>query len=637
MKKTLSLLVAALTLGLASNAQVTTFPWTENFESITLGSNGFGEIPAGWIVYADNNANHSNYAVFGQGWVVADLGAGASAYSTSYLTNSSAVCDRWLVTPKLNMPSATGYFLEFDLYGQSDSYPESLKIMVSTTDSSKTSFTTTIFDEATVASGINHKIIDLSAFAGQSIYIAFINYGTDGFFVGIDNVKVSIPDPHGIAYAGGLVRKYAPMGSNFDFYTAVQNRGINPLTSYTLTYTINNGTPQTRTVNGINVAPYDYYIDTITISHASTGTVSIGLEVSAPNGQNDPDPTDNTGNLSLTIYDPATATERTALIEHFTTAVCPNCPSGHARVENGIRGHEDNVVWIAHHVGYYTDDMTINESNQMLAFFNDGGSTYAPAVMIDRNRNNATSEDPGPVFLPGSNFGTVLNNALDLTYVNVDLTNVYYNAATRELTATVSGSFIQDMTFDSPRISLYIMEDGIQGTQSGASGTYTHNHVIRACISDVWGDAGAITSTNAGATFSKTYTYTVPGNFDASKCWIAGFVSNYTSDINSRQVANAAKTGYLTTYNTPVSITDVESSIKVVSYPNPAAEMVYVTLDGKIRSYRMVDALGREVLSGENLSADILELDVRHLPQGLYLINVTSDLGVATQRVSIVR
>ena len=57
-------------------------------------------------------------------------------------------------------------------------------------------------------------------------------------------------------------------------------------------------------------------------------------------------------------------------------------------------------------------------------------------------------------------------------------------------------------------------------------------------------------------------------------------------------------------------IADVEASINVVTYPNPATKMAYVTAEGPIRSYEMVDAMGRKVMSQQNVNADILELNV---------------------------
>jgi hypothetical protein len=65
--------------------------------------------------------------------------------------------------------------------------------------------------------------------------------------------------------------------------------------------------------------------------------------------------------------------------------------------------------------------------------------------------------------------------------------------------------------------------------------------------------------------------------------------------------------------------------------------MAFVETGSTIRSYEMVDALGRVVMKAENLNATALELDVRALRQGVYFINVTTDNGVASQRLTIVK
>jgi hypothetical protein len=101
-----------------------------------------------------------------------------------------------------------------------------------------------------------------------------------------------------------------------------------------------------------------------------------------------------------------------------------------------------------------------------------------------------------------------------------------------------------------------------------------------------------------------------------------------------RTIANGTKSGYLTN----VAIEDVENtSISVNTYPNPATEMAVVEAGSTIRSYQMVDALGRVVMRSENLNVNALELDVRALAQGVYFINVTTDNGVASQRLTIVK
>ena len=634
MKKTLFFLAALLTFGLAANAQAA---WSENFEDVTVNSStNVGELPSGWTLYADNLPNYSNYTSWGQSWCVYNMGGWGKAAACMTYTNSTTPCDRWLVTPQITVPSSGDYKLVFDVVASQ--YSEKLTVMVSTTGTAKTDFTDVLIAETTLPAGNTVRFADLSTYAGQDIYVAFRCTTTDGLYLLVDNVEVTELPSASIDLVSVTAPSFVPMGGNFGFDVTVYNAAGQNMTSFDIEYDFNGGTSENVSVTGINVAPFTYYTKTISVSYPTAEALTINVVVSNPNGETDVDASNNSGSTNVTVYDPATTTERTSVMEHFTTAVCPNCPAGHTRLENAVQGQEDRVVWIAHHVGYHTDGMTINESNQMLTFFNDGGSTFAPAWMIDRNfdNNNAQSEYPGPAFFPGSDARAVLTNAISKpAFVTVNISDLNYDVDSRQLSVTVSGEFVSDMSFSSPRVSVYIMEDGIRASQSGASGLYTHNHVIRGCITNVWGDSDAITNTTAGSTFSKTYTYTVPQNWTASKCWLAAFVNDYGTNINTgRTIANGTKSGYLTT----VGIENAEmASISVTTFPNPATEIAFVEAESTIHSYTMVNAMGQVVMSAEGLNVDALELDVRNLAAGIYYVTITTDNGTATQRLSVVK
>ena len=108
--------------------------------------------------------------------------------------------------------------------------------------------------------------------------------------------------------------------------------------------------------------------------------------------------------------------------------------------------------------------------------------------------------------------------------------------------------------------------------------------------------------------------------------------------MKHRTILNATKSDYLLSGSDPTTgIGDVQAGMEVVTYPTPATEMVYVTAESAIRSYQMVDAMGRQVMSHENLNADILELNVSELAAGIYFITITTDHGTATQRVSVAK
>lgn len=619
------------------NASVTTFPWVEDFEANATAS-GFGTFPVGWTTYADNVANYSQYAEFGQSWSVYDFGwfGDGSAICMTY-TNSTTACDRWLVTPQLVIPATGDFKLKFDVYGSQ--YNEKLAVLVSTTGNAKTDFTQTVMPQTTLAAGANTMLFDLSAYAGQSIYIAFRCTTTDGIYTLVDNVTVSADMPAaGISYTDGMVQGYAPMGTNFSFYTMVRNEGTTPMTSYTLTYTVN-GTAQTRNVTGINVAPFAYYIDTVTISHPTAEAVTIALTVSAPNGVADPDASDNSGSLSLTVYDPATVAERTTLLDHFTTAVCPNCPSAHTRLGAVMENIDANrVAWVAHHVGYGTDNMTLAEdaaNTGVMGFYN-GTSTFAPAMLLDRDTENVPGEYNGMVGGITTNAATLQNqfsNAISKpAFVTVGLENITYDASTRQVSFDVNGMFKSSLT-GTINLTVYITEDSIMGTQSGAAGNYRHDHVLRGVVTSYWGDA--LTSTNANDTYSKHYTYTLPATWNYKKCRLIAFVNNHSNNVTERKVLNATKSAFLTAGQ--VGIEDVKPAISVKMWPNPVAEMAFVEAESTIRSYSVVNSVGQVVESRENVNASALELNVSNYAAGVYFVSVTTDNGVSTERLSVVK
>lgn len=634
MKKSLLFLAAALTFGFAANAQTV---FSEDFEGQTM--------PAGWNTIADELVNHNSspYNMFGQSWDVTEIlpEGNHGAVSISYTDPEGNDCDRWLITPSIAIPEA-GYSLLCDIWGRDYRYPEKVRIMVSTSGIAKTDFTElldVVMDGTTYTNDWNTVLVNLNSYAGQNIHIAFVNHG-DGYYTFVDNVQVKVVAPDNMSAVSASSPTWAAQNAYIPVNLTIRNEGTSPLTSFDLSYTVNGGDEQNINVTNINVAPFAYYTHTFQVSPEGLGENVIDITVSNPNNA-DMAIENNNASCTTMVYDPAIAVQRKTVLEHFTTGRCPNCPPAHDYLEQLYSTRHDNVIWIAHHVGYYTDNMTITESNQMIRFFNDGGNTYAPAIMLDRNQDYATAEDPGPVFFPSSDYtAESFDNAISTpAFVSVNISDVNYNPQSRELSMKVSGSFTDDMTFDAPRLTVYLMQDSIVANQSGASANYIHNHVIRACVTDVWGDATVITNTTSGSTYEKTFTYTLPADMRADHTWAAAFVSNYdANNANNCNIANGAKTGFLMQEKDPTSgIAGVEASINVVTYPNPATEMAFVTAEGTIRSYEMVDALGRKVMSQENVNADILELNVNSLSAGVYFISVTTDNGVATQRLTVAK
>ena len=117
----------------------------------------------------------------GAGWII-ENGA-ATAYSYENATYTSYNVNNWLISPAVEL----GGVLKFSV-GTASAYPDSYEVLLSTTGKKTTDFTVTLKAMATAVSG--NVSIDLSAYAGQTGYIAIHHVCEDCFILTIDNFGV---------------------------------------------------------------------------------------------------------------------------------------------------------------------------------------------------------------------------------------------------------------------------------------------------------------------------------------------------------------------------------------------------------------------------------------------------------------
>ena len=477
MKKTLFFLAAALTFGFAANAQTI---FSEDFDAVTVSSQtGLGELPDGWTLYEDNLNNYSTseggYTAFGKSWKVYDMDGDNMAISITYTMEGTA-CDRWLITPAITIPTEGDYKLLFDQVASQ--YSERMSVKVSTTNTEKASFTQTLIDNELLAAGLSKRLLDLSSFAGQTIYIAFIAQTADGLYMAVDDVQVKVVVPNAVSAVASAAPIWSVLNGDIRTRLAVLNEGLAPLTSFDITYTVNGGAEQTISATGLNVAPFEYYVHTFNVATAGVGENVIEIVVSNPNGETNPDDCVDSTSCSTTVYDPATTATRTTLLEHFTTGACQYCPGGHNRLEQAIAGYEDKVAWVAHHVGYGTDNMTIDASDEVAGHFTansldswvpglyctiyteEQGGTWAPAMALDRTQLYASGANEDGVVGEVGDVSTLVNQFANATiapsYVSIAMSGLTYDPQTRQLSVTISGEFLADYAGTQPRLSLYI-------------------------------------------------------------------------------------------------------------------------------------------------------------------------------------
>lgn len=175
----------ALFLGYHLQAQIY---YSEDFSTQTAGS-----APAGFTILNEDACTPNAPTVYtNSAWITLDDGApqGNCAKAQSWSTPVGCTVDDWLITPAINLTGAVATTTLSWSGKSNDSYLETYEVLVSTTNTLKTSFSvlTTITDEPDAWT--THSL-SLSAYVGGNIYLAFRLISSDEDVCSIDDILVS--------------------------------------------------------------------------------------------------------------------------------------------------------------------------------------------------------------------------------------------------------------------------------------------------------------------------------------------------------------------------------------------------------------------------------------------------------------
>jgi len=146
-------------------------------------------MPNLFTLYNDQNTIHTN-----NNYSLTDAWQVFSLDSLNYLAAAcswfsvAAQADRWMVTPKIAL--STGNYIQFDAKSLNENYLESMEVRLSTTNNEKSAFTTLLWSDTSVSDILSTRTIDLSAYNGQDVYVAFVLNSTDKYIILVDNIKL---------------------------------------------------------------------------------------------------------------------------------------------------------------------------------------------------------------------------------------------------------------------------------------------------------------------------------------------------------------------------------------------------------------------------------------------------------------
>ena len=632
MKKTLLVLAAVL---MASTMTAQTL-WSEDF------SQG---IPSTWTMFDDGYVAHHENMRSGAWCISTTYGNPApGVVSCSWFDPQGAgVADRWLITDAFMVPDS-GYVFALEAACYEASFPDGFMVKVSTTNrDSRDAFLTTIINIPAATNSFTEYRGLLDEFVGQNIYVAVIQNSNDMNFLVADNFKVYKPAQNEVALLGLSMPSFIATGSNTPVNGVVKNLGSQPLTSFDVTYNVNGGADvAVYSVTGINV-PYGStynFSHNVPFSETAPGNYTITMTVSNPNGVEDPSPADNTQSVATSVYDPSAVVARTSILEQFTGARCGYCPGGHDRIKQALQG-TTNTIWAVHHAGFGDDALTCPANQQYTFFYNAGGSTYAPAMMVDRFHGDAN--EPGPVTSVYSSVPSIQQYVSDVNsapcFLTLNLDGITYNADNRSFGGTVTGHFTSPIYNANTRLTLMVAEDSNLMDQidysTGSSQTlrnYMHFNAVRATLTDIWGDA---ISVDANGDFTYNVSATLPNNLKAWRCRVIAIVSDRNaSDANACAVMQAATTANL---NAPYVGISEANEVSLNAYPNPATDYLTIEAGSNINEISIYNAMGQKVYANNNVNGELFVVDTKDMASGMYMVIIRTDKGVASQRISVVR
>lgn len=281
---------------------------------------------------------------------------------------------------------------------------------------------------------------------------------------------------------------------------------------------------------------YDFNVTLpLGITEVGTGEGKATVLIDNLTEGNDEDMTDNSLDCSFTIIQHDYT--RRILVEEFTTEKCPNCPRVAGYMHEALAKEEfkDNVLAVCHHVGYYTDFLTTPFDSKYLWLFNQGGSTFAPAMMADRK----VYENESPIFNPTtqSEMEMIWRNHIDEpAFVSVNITAEYDAVEPDKIHVKVNGSKSMPELCDNPTLTVFLIEDDIAAKSQANGGTgYVHQHVNRA-VNSTWGDPIVFN----GDDYTYECEFALKNIWNRDNLSIVAFVANYNeNDPTDCEIQNA--------------------------------------------------------------------------------------------------
>jgi len=426
---------------------------------------------------------------------------------------------------------------------------------------------------------------------------------------------------------------------------SVRNLGTSAINSFSIAVA-NNGTSNTQTISGVNIAPLAVYNvmvnDPITLQN---GLNTVTASISNVNGGGpDAVAADDSKTFTLTPIQPAT--DNLVILEEGTGTWCQWCPRGAVFLGLFSTLYEGFFQGIAVHNADPMADPVWD------AGFGQTANGY-PSASVDR----------GSVDDPSAMNPQILERVQVAPHAKMR-NGASWDPVSRTLNVSLFTTALQDMN-GNYKLACALVEDSVRGTGSGynqsnayaggnngtmggfeslpnpvPAASMVYDHVGRAIAPGYGGLDNAFGgNVISGDTFYHCFTFNVPAGWNENRLHIVGLLFGPDGRIDngsSTSLNEAISNGFVceNIVSSPFIAAD-----KVSVYPNPVQSETHLFMNlstpTKV-SATLTDLNGKVCLEktweGLNNSVDIPVL-MNHLSPGLYLLSVTLNEERKTFRI----
>jgi hypothetical protein len=556
------------------------------------------------------------------------------AVSTSYYSPVGQAND-WLVTPAITIPEdVTNAILTWDAIAYDSQYRDGYQVYISTTGNAVADFgSSPVFSIAQeLADGLANRSISLSNYAGQTIYIAWVNNSNNMFILGIGNIMVGLYD-----------FSFTPNVSNYVTEEEVTVKGVfknrlNPVQTFTAYYTVD-GTTYTQTFENVNIATgasYDFEF-TQKLSLDIAEAVSYEIWVSTDELTTEK----QTGSVSRVseVY------PRKVVGEEGTGTWCGWCPRGAVYMKYMKEKYPETFIGIAVH---NDDPMVVTEYDAGMRSLISG----YPSGVINRT-----------IVVDPSSFEAAYKNIINnITPAKVNLSAQFTDETKGEIAVNIQSEFaVNYNNIANFKIAIVVTENGVKGTANGyrqanyyAGGGYgqmggyenlpnpvpasqmVYQDVARALFGSFTGFNGSIPATILAETpIDYTYTFDLPSSVlkvDSIEVIALLFDSNTGEIVNADRIAASE----INAYNT--SIKEIQLTGLIVNAYKNTEETLTIDVETKDAQAVSIEIYG---LDGQQVRS-IAPVTISNTRQftvpvnglnGPYLIKVNAGRQIRTKKV----